>query len=251
MECGMESPMARSRKAPVFGIGTRLTTCVVVVFFVTLIVFVGLDLHHEARFAAALGADPTQRGTLFANTLVLHSVHAAVTVLAFALAIHLVVRRLVSRRIAGLVRSIEHFRRGTWRVRVPKGVSDEIEGLTEAFRQLGPDLEHKLTTFVEADRKSVVALLGSRYERQIAPPTRAIIDAARNKRDSKDTDPTWREVENQALKILAELGRLGRPEHPIAADIVTLRRMDRTPASSQVESVDLRSAWPAAEQRVN
>jgi len=205
---------------PLVGIGVRLTAWIVVVFVITLIVFVGLDVYHEARFANSLGADESDLTALIVNTLVLHTVHAGVTVLAFGLAIHFLIRELVSKRVARIVLAIQHFRRGTWRVRIPRRMRDEIDWLTEAFRQLGPDLEQKLTTFVEADRKSVVALLGTRYHRSIAPATLEIISAARERSDS---DPAWREIEERASLILAELERLGQPDHPVIGDIVGLK----------------------------
>ncbi len=218
------------------GVGGRLTVCIVAVFVVTLIIFVGLDVYHEARFAERLGAERRERTALLADTLTLHSVHAVVTILAFALAIHILVRRLVSRRIARIVLAIQHFRRGTWRVRTPRRVRDEIDWLMEAFRELGPDLESKLATFIEVDRKSVLALLGSRYEQRIAPPARRIIAVARERARFDGNDEAWPEIEGHALQILAELGKLGRPEHPEAAEIVKLDRSDKVVSSGWSEA---------------
>lgn len=213
---------SRPSRRRFFGVGARLSAWIIILFVLTMIVFVGLDIRHEARFAESLGAGQEERAALLVNTLTLHAVHAGVTVLAFGLAIHFLIRRLVSRRIDTIVLAIQHFRRGTWRVRIPTRVCDEIEWLTEAFRQLGPDLEHQLSTFVEVDRKSVVALLGSRYERHVAPPTRQIIAAAREGMRSGGSDRTLHEIEERAMQILAELGRLGRPDHPITADVIKL-----------------------------
>lgn len=207
-----------------FGVGPRLTTWIVSVFVVTLVLFVALDVLHEARFAESLGADPDDRAALLASTLVLHAVHLVVTVLAFALAIHLVVRRLVSRPIERLVLAIQHFRRGIWTVRIPTRTRDELEWLTEALRDLGPDLESKLTTFVEADRKSVVALLGSRYERRLTPFAQRILAAARERRPAADGDLVRAEVEHEVHGLLVEIEALGRPEHPVNHGIVTLNR---------------------------
>lgn len=206
------------------GVGPRLAAWIVLVFVVTLIVFVGLDIHHESRFAKSIGADAKDRAELLWNTLALHTVHAAVTVLAFGLAIHFLVRRLVSARIERLVLAIQHFRRGIWKVRIPTRMYDELEWLTDALRELGPDLESKLTTFVEADRKSVVALQGSRYERMLLPPTHRILAAAREARHLQRKEGLCRAIEGDALTILAELDRLGRPEHPTNTDLVTLDR---------------------------
>lgn len=228
---------SRPSQPPFVGVGARLTTWIIVVFVITLIVFVGLDIRHEARFAESLGASQDERAALLADTLTLHAVHASVTALAFGLAIHLLVRRLVSRRIARIVLAIQHFRLGIWQVRIPTRVRDEIEWLTEALRQLGPDLECKLATFVEVDRKSVVALLGSRYEQHVAPPTRQIIAAAREGMRSGGSDRTWRVIEDQAMRILAELGKLGRPDHPMTADVVNLDSTDKIVSNSDARPI--------------
>ncbi len=225
---------------PFIGVGARLTLWIVAVFIVTLIVFVGADVYHESRFAESVGAGPTESRALIVNTLTLHAVHAAVTVLAFGVAIHFLVRRLVSKRIARIVMAVQQFRRGTWSVRIPGRVRDEIEWLTEAFRQLGPDLERKLTTFVEADRKSVVALLGSRYEQSVAPRVCEIVATAREGLRSGGKLHAWRNVEENALGILVELGKLGQPNHPATADIVDLQRSDRIASGRTDGSADSR-----------
>ncbi len=241
MDEGTPSRNDGSRPFPLVGIGVRLTAWIVVVFVITLIVFVGLDVYHEARFANSLGAEAGDLTSLIVNTLVLHTVHAGVTVLAFGLAIHILIRKLISKRIANIVLTIQHFRRGTWRVRIPRRTRDEIDWLTEAFRQLGPDLEQKLTTFVEVDRKSVVALLGSRYHRSIAPTTLEIIAAARERSDS---DPAWREIAEHASVILAELERLGQPDHPAIGDIVGLKRSWILPSEEDSRADPRRSCAP-------
>jgi HAMP domain-containing protein len=143
---------------------------------------------------------------------------------AFGVVMHFVVQRLLSRRIARLVLAIEHFRRGTWRVRIPARTRDEIEWLTEAIRELGPHLEQKLTTYVEVDRKSVVARLGGRYERRLAPPARRIVDVAWREMSSCRSDLAWQEVLLDAVAILDELESLGRPDHSTVADIVSLKK---------------------------
>ena len=42
---------SRPFRPPTIGVGARLTLWVVVVFAITLIVFVGLDVYHESQFA--------------------------------------------------------------------------------------------------------------------------------------------------------------------------------------------------------
>lgn len=202
------------------GIGLRLLLWISALFLMTLAVFVGWDVFHESEMFRRLGAAPDQLAAFRAETIRLHAVHGVVTIAAFALGFYFAVRALVTRPIRAILRAIHHFRHGTWRVRLPGQASDEIECLADAFRQLGPHLERTLTTFVECDRKATVARLGMAYDRALSPLARRILalgvtfpidDAERRVRQ---------EIQESAMRILAELGRLGRPEHPAVSEIL-------------------------------
>jgi HAMP domain-containing protein len=201
-------------------VGFRLLVPIVLLFLAILVLFVGLDLLHEYRALTAAGATRSQTAALWKRTLVLHAVHGLVTVAVFAFFTATVVRRSVTRRIGEILDAIHKFRLGTWRVRMRSDVGDEIDHLAEAFRQLGPYLEDKLATFTLADRKATVARLSVSYERALKPPARRIVALAREMKRREGPSATWTEIEEESMRILAEMGRLGRPDHPSVEHLI-------------------------------
>ena len=195
-------------------IGFRLLVPIVLLFLVTLVVFVGLDLLHEYRALTAAGATRVQIDLLWKRTLVLHAVHGFVMVVVFTLFTATAVRSSVTRRIDEILGAIHRFRLGTWRVQIRSGVGDEIDHLADAFRQLGPHLEDKLATFTLADRRATVARLSTSYERALRPSAQKILALAREMKRRKEPRASWSEIEEESMRILAEMGRLGRPDHP-------------------------------------
>jgi HAMP domain-containing protein len=143
-----------------------------------------------------------------------------VSIGAFAIAIVVVVRQLVTVRVRAILRAIHHFRHGTWRIRLPRHALDEIECLAEAFRRLGPHLDRAFTTFVECDRKATVARLGAAYERAMSPLAHRLRMLGNRTLEHAAHDPLGQELQELAMTMLAEMGRLGRPEHPAVSEIL-------------------------------
>lgn len=201
----------------------RIFCGVVLVFLAVLVLFVALDIRHESLMAAELGASPSRISAIRAQTLKLHLVHGAVTVVLFAGGIYFVVRHLVTRRIEAIGLAVRRFHLGSWSPRIPRASADEIEWLADTLRQLGPHLEQTLVTFVETDRKATVARLGQLYETALTPPARRTLTLARSMFEREGESWAWLEVEQAAMRILAEMGRLGRPEHPALNEITRVR----------------------------
>ena len=220
------------------GIGLRLLLWIATLFLVTLAVFVGLDVRHESEVMRRLGATQGRLATFRTETLRIHAVHGGVTIVLFAAGIYSAVRVLVTRRIREILQAIHRFRHGTWSIRLPEQPLDEIECVADAFRQLGPQLERTLTTFVDCDRKATVARLGIAYDRAVSPLASRILvlDSAA---PAETPEPTYRsEVRQLAMRILAELGSLGNPEHPAVSGILQpLRPPARTALGSIAESI--------------
>lgn len=204
----------------IHGVGFRLLLWIVSLFVVTLAIFVGLDLMHETRVLAQLGATPGEIARIRAETIRIHALHGVVSIGAFAIAIVVVVRQLVTVRVRAILRAIHHFRHGTWHIRLPRHALDEIECVAEAFRRLGPHLDRAFTTFVECDRKATVARLGAAYERALSPLAHRLRALGKRTRGDAASDLLRRELEDLAMTMLAELGRLGRPEHPAVSEIL-------------------------------
>ncbi len=211
------------RSTPGRSIGMRIFCGVVLVFLAVLVLFVALDIRHESLMAAELGASPTRISAIRAQTLKLHLVHGAVTVVLFAGGIYFIVRHLVTRRVEAIGLAVRRFHLGSWSPTIPRESKDEIEWLAETFRQLGPHLEKTLVTFVETDRKATVARLGRLYETALTPPARRTLTLARSMVEREGESWAWLEVEQAAMRILAEMGRLGRPEHPALGQITRVR----------------------------
>jgi HAMP domain-containing protein len=202
----------------VHGVGFRVLAWVVALFIATLAVFVGLDALHESRMLLALGATPVEIARFRWETLQIHAIHGLVSIVAFTLAIFVVVRQLLTRRIQAILRAINQFRHGTWLIRLPQHAHDEIECLNEAFRQLGPHLDRAFTTFVECDRKATVARLGGAYDKALSPLTRHLLALGATARSRGDG--LGPEIERTAARMLAVLGSLGQPGHPDVARIL-------------------------------
>lgn len=224
MDIKQYSPNLTDEPVPIFTIGSRLTMWIVLVFAVVLTVFVVLDLLHESRFAAELGATQQQVAEMWIRTAWLHLVHLAVTVVAFAFAIQFIVRHLLIRRIKKIVQAVIHLRRGIWSVHLPNESGDELDWVIRVIRELGPDLESKLTTFVEVDRRATIARLNALYEERLEPLAQSIIHKMRAAKTDGENEQLRAETEQSAMRIIAELGLLGRPEHPHMSGIVKLHK---------------------------
>lgn len=189
-------------------LGMRILFDIVVLFSIVLMVFVAFDIHHEARAARGLGANEDQIATLRMETLGLHVLHGMSTILLFAVGIHFIVRRRVTAPIAQMVLAVQQFRLGTWSPRLPRGGRDEIEWLAGNLRELGPHLERTITSFIDADRKSVVSRISLACDSQLMPPVRRIQTLARTMNSGSGNDWAWREVEESITKVVNELDLL-------------------------------------------
>jgi HAMP domain-containing protein len=241
----------KNLKAPVHGIetkwtqsvGTRIFVWIVFLFLVALILFVALDIHHELRAAKELGASEEKLSALWLNTIGLHLVHGAVTILLFGIGIYLVVHRLVTRRIEAIISAIKRFRLGIWKARIPESHRDEIEWLADAFRQLGPYLEKQILTFVEVDRKGFAVRMGKMYEARLTPKAKEIFNVASSMVEEEKNYCAWFQVKQGAVEILNELEFLGRPEHLEILNVIHFKEsfesiVGETPAEKQVSLID-------------
>jgi HAMP domain-containing protein len=197
------------------GLGGRLLAAVSALFLVTLVAFVAMDLRHERATHHRHGAPAEEIRAAQMETLRLHAWHGLVTLALFAAGIYLTVRVLITRRIRALLLAIHRFRLGSWHMSLPKVASDEIDALQQAFLQLGPHLERNFKEYCGAERKAAVGRLGLAYERTLTPLARRLLTLARVRSEADPEDWGWLEVEDTAMRLLAQIGILGRPDHPV------------------------------------
>ncbi|MFQ5702130.1 MAG: hypothetical protein ACE5HU_09820 [Acidobacteriota bacterium] len=202
----------------------RVFSGVVIIFLCVLAIFVLLDVRHEMSTATYLGASPAQIAIIRRETILLHLVHGILTAAVLGIGVFILTRRLITSRISGIVLAVHHFQLGTWKPMLAPGAGDEIDWLSRVFCELGPYLERTFTSFLEADRKALVANLGVQYAERLIPPGRRILTLSREM-ICRDRDTwAWQEVERSASTFLAQVDLLGRPEHPAMSQIVTWRR---------------------------
>ncbi len=139
----------------------------------------GADL--ELRYRA----DPARLARFARRALLIHSLHGLVALAALLLATEWVLRRNLLLPLHALTHQVGLMRDGRgWTPKLPQ-TDQELGELSEALLELGPGLERQVREWIEAERRSAVALSLGRVERGL------------------------REVRGRVLDLLAELEGAG------------------------------------------
>ena len=192
--------------------------------------FTVADVLLSARWLAKGGAEAEVRMLAARETVGLHAVAVLATVGLLLVAVRTIVGRGIVQRSSRMLELIRGYRLGRWSSRPVLGPADEWTVVEAALRGLGPQLERQIRLFVACDRKATVARLGRAYERALLSHARLVVMRARSARRAGSAAREWAEVEQAGMTMLAELGKLGRPEHPAVAAIVG-SESTRTPAA--------------------
>lgn len=214
------SPCGERPPANAGGMATRLILAISALVVVLQLGFIASEDLISEQSPGSGGGEPEIRGIAAGASFALHGVAVLIT-LGFALVtVRSIVRRESSRRASSMLEVIRNYRSGRWSGSPVRGRVDEWTVVELALRGLGPRLERQVRLFVACDRKATVARLGRVYERALLVHARLVVMRARAARRGGSAAREWEEVEQAGMSILAELGKLARPEHPALAGIV-------------------------------
>jgi hypothetical protein len=214
----------------------------------------GADL--ELRYHA----DPARLAAFTRRALLIHSLHGLVALAALLLATEWVLRRNLILPLDALTHQVGLMRDGHgWAPRLPE-TDQELGGLANALRELGPSLERQVREWIEAERRSAVVLALGSVERRLRDVRGRVLDLLAELEGAGLLAPSDRErrirslaravdgipvlIEDEARRVLAspaeppaELAALvGRRSHAVRA--TSHEREGRARGVSSVRHVD-------------
>ena len=121
------------------------------------------DADLELRYRA----DPARLRRVTRAAVVIHSVHGIVALAALLLATEWVLRRNLLAPLRALTHQVGLIRDGRgWAPQLPQ-TDQELRELSEALRGMGPGLEQQVREWIQAERRSAVALALMRTRRRL------------------------------------------------------------------------------------
>jgi len=130
------------------------------------------DANLELRYCA----DPDRLARVTRAAVLIHSVHGLVALAALLLAAEWVLRRNLLAPLRTLSHQIGLIRDGRgWAVQPPE-TDQELGELSDALRGMGPALERQVHEWMEAERRSAVALALMRTGRQLQETRKRVLD---------------------------------------------------------------------------
>lgn len=122
---------------------------------------------HDATLELTYRADPARLARVTREAAMIHSIHGLVALAALLLGVEWVLRRNLLAPLHSLTHQIGLIRDGRgWLVRPPE-TDQELGELSDALRGLGPGLEQQVHEWIEAERRSAVALALMRTGRRL------------------------------------------------------------------------------------
>ncbi|MBI4469427.1 MAG: HAMP domain-containing protein [Acidobacteria bacterium] len=112
-------------------------------------------------------------------SLITHTFHLVITVLAMMLVIDLALSRFVLRPVRNLLTGMDRMQRGAWGSDLPVRSNDEMGELTRGYNALGRNLERTVRRLVRAEKLASVALAAIYLNRELRKPIELIRGSAR------------------------------------------------------------------------
>ena len=126
----------------------------------------------DGAFALRYRSDPERLALITRRAIAMHSVHALVALAALLAGTEWILRRYLLNPLRTLSHQINLMREGRgWSVRLPS-TDQELGTLSAALDELGPGLERQVREWIEAERRSAVALVVIRIRVQLREATR-------------------------------------------------------------------------------
>ncbi len=117
-------------------------------------------------------SDRGRQGAAVRRSVLIHMVHGFVALLGLLVGTEWILRRKLVAPVRALSHQVNRMREGGgWLPRVPV-MDAELDGLAQALRRLGPGLERQALEWIEAERRSAVALALADLRKRIAEPRR-------------------------------------------------------------------------------
>ena len=130
------------------------------------------DTDLELRYRA----DPARLRRVTRAAVLIHSVHGLVALAALLLATEWVLRRNLLAPLQALTHQVSLIRDGRgWAPHLPQ-TDQELRELSEALRGMGPGLEQQVREWIEAERRSAVALALVRLRRRLQETRGRVLD---------------------------------------------------------------------------
>jgi len=121
-------------------------------------------------------ADPARLQRVTRDAVVIHSVHALVALAALLVAVEWILRRNLLAPLRALTHQLDLIRDGRgWVPQIPH-TDEELRDLSEALRGMGSGLEHQVREWIEAERRSAVALALVRTRRRLQETRVRLLD---------------------------------------------------------------------------
>jgi hypothetical protein len=130
----------------------------------------------DARLELRYRADPARLSRVTRAAVLIHSVHGFVALAALLVAVEWILRRNLLAPLRSLTHQIGLIRDGRgWTVK-PLETDQELRELSDALRGMGPGLEQQVHEWMEAERRSAVALALMRTGRRLQETRKRVLD---------------------------------------------------------------------------
>jgi hypothetical protein len=158
----------------------------------------------EGVFALRYDSDPGRLASITRRAVAMHSVHALVALAALLAGTEWILRRYLVNPLRALSHQIDLIREGRgWTVRLPS-TDEELEALSGALDELGPGLERQVREWIEAERRSAVALILVAVRVRLRQTTRRVLSLLRRLESPGDQPPADSSAFARALRAEIE-----------------------------------------------